>query len=848
MNDKKEYKKLGVFKGWVLQNFPYIEADFDALTNYELICKITEYINKIHYNQEALQENQISVENDFKSLNTFVTDYFKNLNVQDEIDNKIDEMTKDGIFDDYVINYVNPILESQNEKIELQNDAIKEQNEKIAKTIGINPIAVNSIAEMIDKDKIYVNTSDGKWYYYNDQTSVWDVGGVYQSTEVAYNSITLDKIDFNTYQYSNLTAVNKQLLGYTSDFIPRFSDEGNYYTAIIQITDKMPDLYFNLANLNGQILVPYTENEKASNQTYATITNNSIYYVDYNSLTNICKVKMQSLYNANYRMLAIQLNPNNTKIWVNSFNGSNINIPITNFISGSNIKNNTISKDNLNFKIYDVTDDLNYIRSDRLENVVSANYNTTNRIPNKTTNNNARTVIAPIFGPGIIRISKDSLFIQSQSQLYLLYENGSVFYNVTNQVLNSYLQFPTQILYQGNILYTVYQDYIDFNLDYINTLNIKSIFITFNSRKINNAYVKYLNSYKPNWLIENNEVAYADIIMPSKMRVIKGIEANVYYQNIVRYFDTNFMQRVDTSAMISPYKKYLRMNKNKENIYSTNMNVKFFFNNTDYAIKNKSIYVEAVDQNAGAGQTKKVLFIGDSMTKASYYPNDLINMFSNDDMNIELIGTEGSAPANFVAFNGWRAYTYCYCENGKDDNGTTGLIGKNPFFNPETKEFDFTYFMNNNNYDNVDYVFLNIGTNDWTRSNHITESEILSYYNFMINSIKKYNSAIKICLWLPPTKGMMSTDNKKLIDMSLRSQILAIKYFDNRENENIFLVPVYFNVDPEHDYPYKEENVSNDNTLFKHLVCTDRTHPSQIGYQKIADVIFTYIKYLASLD
>ena len=30
----------------VLQSFPFIDEDFDAITNYELLCKVVEYLNK----------------------------------------------------------------------------------------------------------------------------------------------------------------------------------------------------------------------------------------------------------------------------------------------------------------------------------------------------------------------------------------------------------------------------------------------------------------------------------------------------------------------------------------------------------------------------------------------------------------------------------------------------------------------------------------------------------------------------------------------------------------------------------------------------------------------------------
>lgn len=32
-----------IIRNWILQNFPFVEDDFDALTDYELFCKMIEF-------------------------------------------------------------------------------------------------------------------------------------------------------------------------------------------------------------------------------------------------------------------------------------------------------------------------------------------------------------------------------------------------------------------------------------------------------------------------------------------------------------------------------------------------------------------------------------------------------------------------------------------------------------------------------------------------------------------------------------------------------------------------------------------------------------------------------------
>ena len=75
MISKKDFKKIGPFKGWVIENFPYIEADFDAITNYQLYCKIVEYLNKVIYNEKLLEESDNELVDAYNELEKYVMKY-----------------------------------------------------------------------------------------------------------------------------------------------------------------------------------------------------------------------------------------------------------------------------------------------------------------------------------------------------------------------------------------------------------------------------------------------------------------------------------------------------------------------------------------------------------------------------------------------------------------------------------------------------------------------------------------------------------------------------------------------------------------------------------------------------
>ena len=100
-------QKLSPFRLWTLQNFPFIAEDFDALTTYELLCKIVEYLNNVIdvTNNQSSAINEL--ENLYNELKEYVDNYFENLDIQTEIDNKLDEMAESGQLEEIIGEYIN---------------------------------------------------------------------------------------------------------------------------------------------------------------------------------------------------------------------------------------------------------------------------------------------------------------------------------------------------------------------------------------------------------------------------------------------------------------------------------------------------------------------------------------------------------------------------------------------------------------------------------------------------------------------------------------------------------------------------------------------------------------------
>lgn len=99
-------EKIPYFCRVVLQNFPFIEEDFDALTTYQLISKVVEYLNKVIKSQNTLVDNVNNLSLAFQQLHDYVEHYFDNLDVQEEINNKLDQMAEDGTLQEIITAYI----------------------------------------------------------------------------------------------------------------------------------------------------------------------------------------------------------------------------------------------------------------------------------------------------------------------------------------------------------------------------------------------------------------------------------------------------------------------------------------------------------------------------------------------------------------------------------------------------------------------------------------------------------------------------------------------------------------------------------------------------------------------
>lgn len=222
-------------------------------------------------------------------------------------------------------------------------------------------------------------------------------------------------------------------------------------------------------------------------------------------------------------------------------------------------------------------------------------------------------------------------------------------------------------------------------------------------------------------------------------------------------------------------------------------------------------------------QSCSALVIGDSTVAQNTMTQKMLDAFTERNKVLTLLGTRGTAPNNHEGRAGWSIKDYC---TASSKGGIT-----NPFYNPTTESFDFSYYMTNQGYSSPDFVVIQLGINDLYGAAfdtfETTKVETANYLIEIINSIISYNSTQKIILNLPAAINSDWTKHTQFMPL-VRNKVI-------RYNEYMMLMATAY--DP-------SINVRCSNC---HLVLnpdtdiTDDVHPTATGYEKMAMEVVSQI-------
>lgn len=345
--------------------------------------------------------------------------------------------------------------------------------------------------------------------------------------------------------------------------------------------------------------------------------------------------------------------------------------------------------------------------------------------------------------------------------------------------------------------------------------------------------------------IINDVFSQIDIVLPKKIYAVQDHQLVVFDKNIVgvRNLNDYYVRYSLTGSLISSSHQFNRFasiepeSTTPTGDYTLTVMLRNKYNSELF--KSKSTVVSVIPDSAVTG--KKVIFIGDSLTQAAYYPAEIQHNLS--DSGITSIGTRTGTvtiggqqlTVNHEGRSGWGSRDYCTKETF---NGIT-----NAFWNPNTSKFDFSYYMEQNSFSDIDAVVIFLGTNSTSAELMATAVEEIQE---MITSIHEYDENIKIFV-TPPcpsasqdgfgavthinggTQGGYDVAQKKLTNNYITA-------FDDTET-NVFFIPAYISLDTEYDYPTRDEAVTDRNPAIVTRQI-NQVHPSVYGYLHIADVIY----------
>ena len=147
-----ENKQLTPLQYWVQKTLPLVYDD--SLSYYELLNKVVLYLNDVIDSQNTTNENFEKLHQLFIELQSFVDTYFINLDVQNEINTKLDDLVADGTMDT-IINQT--IFGALNEEIDRN---VLESNLRYEQTDFVDLLSRYAAFDLMQLQKLEDNLVD----------------------------------------------------------------------------------------------------------------------------------------------------------------------------------------------------------------------------------------------------------------------------------------------------------------------------------------------------------------------------------------------------------------------------------------------------------------------------------------------------------------------------------------------------------------------------------------------------------------------------------------------------------------------------------------------------------------
>lgn len=353
-------------------------------------------------------------------------------------------------------------------------------------------------------------------------------------------------------------------------------------------------------------------------------------------------------------------------------------------------------------------------------------------------------------------------------------------------------------------------------------------------------------------------------ILPPVLYAASGIESNVYFDNVVLVLNSaDYAFDVTCTKGIQQEERWTFVPEPEDvGEHPFTLEVR---DRENRVVATASTRLVVSPPAAGTGTTRSILMMGDSLTAASHYPARVAELAAgNDRPSLNFIGTRGPDTSRHEGYGGWTAERFATKYTGIARGGPYKECGS-PFIYKEGDEeprLDFTRYCEEFNSGNSpDFVTILLGCNDTFNATDETIEDAIDrmfrHYDTILQMIREAGPETRIGL-LPPVPPAASQDafganyrTGQTRWQYRRNQHRVVERMleksSNREEENLFLVPAFTNLDSEHGFP----NVSGPANAHSTTEVTRQNngvHPSVEGYRQIGDSIFSWIESQSPAD
>lgn len=243
------YNSPKTFRFWCQKVLPLVYDN--SLSYYELLCKVVDYLNKTMEDvntavedvdnlygafgnlQNHVNASETALLQAYNDLQDYVNTYFNNLDVQEEINNKLDTMAEDGTLDTILLPYFNEYVETTNEiiddRFEEQNDVLDSQNDRISVLEGrmdeFSRLPDGSLSTSADAELVDIRVGD-------DGTTYPTAGDAVRGQISDLSEKTRNLLNYHNLVASNISISDDIITGTATNLYLAFGNSNGFTNGI----------------------------------------------------------------------------------------------------------------------------------------------------------------------------------------------------------------------------------------------------------------------------------------------------------------------------------------------------------------------------------------------------------------------------------------------------------------------------------------------------------------------------------------------------------------------------------------------------------------------------------------